>query len=116
MEIIILFLPGPIAYVVLALFPRSWGLGLMAMLAVVAVFFYHAGLPSITGNDAAGNGMANGFRALGFFSLIAGLIAAGLLHLLSATLSRSLQSRGAKIAMFLAFLPVAILGQFLVLR
>ena len=116
MEIIILFLPGPIAYLVLALFPRSWGLGIISILAAVAVFFYHAGLPSITGNDAAGNGMANGFRALGFFSLIAGLIAAGLLHLLCATFSGVMQRRGARIAMFLALLPVAIMGHFLVLR
>ncbi|UWQ90759.1 hypothetical protein K3727_18665 [Rhodobacteraceae bacterium M382] len=77
MDLLLFFLPGPVVFVVMAFFPKSRGLGVGAVLAAFGVVALHESLPAIIGSDAAGNGMASGFRAIGFYSLASGLLFAG---------------------------------------
>ena len=78
MELIILFLPGPLIFLLSLLMTKRYFMGVVYFIAAAGTIIWHESLPPITSSDAAGNGMAMGFRALGFYSAASGLMFAGL--------------------------------------
>ena len=77
MDLLLFFLPGPIVYLVMGVLPKTRVLAVCAALGALGVVGLHTILPALTGSDAAGNGMASGYRAIGYYSLASGLLFAG---------------------------------------
>lgn len=81
MGLIALFLAGVPVFALLSVMPPA-RLGAAASLAAaIGIWGSHQGLAPLTSGDAAGNGMANGFRAILYASAAGGGLAAAVYHL-----------------------------------
>ncbi|WP_120499311.1 hypothetical protein [Roseovarius sp. EL26] len=96
---LILFTPGPIIFLISLALSKSYKSALIYAALGIIVFTIHTFLPPITGSDAAGNGMASGFRAILYFSAVAGLIFAAIYAALYTLLTFDQKGWAAKLAL-----------------
>ncbi|SLN58704.1 hypothetical protein ROA7450_03026 [Roseovarius albus] len=94
-----IFLPGPVIFLISLVLPKSYKSALIYAVLAAIVFIVHAFLPAVTGSDPAGNAMASGFRAIMYFSAVAGLIFAAINAAFYTKLGFDQKGWGAKLAL-----------------